>query len=188
MDRTDAKIVSSSQIGDPAAFVELVWRHASAVHGYLCRRTDRQLADDLLGEVFVQAFKSRANYDDRSRDARPWLYGIARNVLRAHWRASARPQPRIEAAISDPWSEVDEQLDAQSRRGELERALAQLTDDEREILLLVAWERLSASEIATALAIPQGTVRSRLHRARAVMRKHVAVPSAILDNRMFWES
>jgi len=188
MDRTDAEIVGSSQIGDPAAFVELVWRYASAVHGYLCRRAGRQSADDLFGEVFVQAFKSRSSYDDALRDARPWLYGIARNVLRAHWRASIRPQPPIEAAISDPWSEVDDQLEAKSRRSELELALARLTDDEREILLLVAWERLSSGEIATALGIPHGTVRSRLHRARSVMRKHVAVPSAALDYRTTWES
>jgi RNA polymerase sigma factor (sigma-70 family) len=188
MASTDAEIVSSSQIGDPAAFVELVWRHTTAIHGYLSRRTGRQSADDLLGEVFLQAFKSRASYDSRWRDARPWLYGIARNVLRAHWRVSTRPQPRVEAAISDPWPEVDEQLDAESQRSELKHALALLRDDEREILLLFAWERLSSGEIATTLGIPDGTVRSRLHRARAHMRKHVSDPSLVPGGRTSWEN
>jgi DNA-directed RNA polymerase specialized sigma24 family protein len=83
MDETDEQVVSWSEAGDPAAFVELVWRHGPAVHAYLARRTGRQDADDLLGEVWLRAFKGRASYDRRCPDARPWLYGIARNVLRA---------------------------------------------------------------------------------------------------------
>ena len=67
-------------------FVELFWQHGAAVHAYLSRRAGRQDADDLLGEVWLQAFRSRERYDRRWPSALPWLYGIARNVLRAHWR------------------------------------------------------------------------------------------------------
>ena len=80
MDETDEQVVGWSEAGEPAAFVELVWRHGPAVHAYLARRTGRQDADDLLGEVWLRAFKGRASYDRRCPDARPWLYGIARNV------------------------------------------------------------------------------------------------------------
>ncbi len=187
MDRTDSEIVSLSIMDEPTAFVDLAWRHATAIHGYLCRRAGRQNADDLLGEVFVQAFRSRAGYQHRSADARPWLYGIARHVLQAYWRTSLRPQAPLEVAASDPWPDVDDQLDAESHRTELERALEFLSHDEREILLLFTWERLTQSEIALELGIPQGTVRSRLHRARAIMREHVAVPSPVVGSRQVKE-
>jgi RNA polymerase sigma-70 factor (ECF subfamily) len=182
MDETDVEIVSWSVIGDSSTFVELTSRHSAAIHRYLSRRAGRAQADDLLGEVWVQAFRSRASYDHSWPDARPWLYGIARNVLRAHWRASARPTPRIPAAVTDPWANVDDQLDAAARHHELEQALESLTEEEREVLLLVAWEQLSQAEIAFMLGIPPGTVRSRLHRARAVMRGELALGDLVAND------
>ena len=83
MEETDAQIVSWSTIGDASAFVELTWRHGVAIHRYLSRRAGGAEADDLLGEVWVQAFRARATDDHAWPDARPWLYGIARNVLLA---------------------------------------------------------------------------------------------------------
>ncbi len=153
MEETDAQIVSWSTIGDSSAFVELTWRHNVAIHQYLSRRAGRAQADDLVGEVWVQAFRARSSYDHAWPDARPWLYGRARNVLRARWRAMARPAPRIPTAVSDPWPELDEQLDAEARRPELKRAFESLTDDEREVLLLLAWEQLSQAEIAFMLGV-----------------------------------
>ena len=84
-----------SRSGDPAAFLELFWDHGPAVHAYLARRTGRQDADELLSDVWLQAFQSRASYDHRVADARPWLYGVARNVLRAHWRRQGRWPARL---------------------------------------------------------------------------------------------
>ena len=181
MDRRDLEIVSLSIMDEPAAFVDLAWRHGSIIHAYLCRRAGRQVADDLFGDVFLEAFRSRSTYDRRWTDARPWLYGIARHVLLSYWRKSPRPAGWLEAAVTDPWPDVDDHLVAESRRPELERALEFLTENEREVLLLFAWERLSQPEIAVVLGLPQGTVRSRLHRARAVMREHVAIPSTIIE-------
>ena len=188
MDETDAQVVSWSMIGDSTAFVELTWRHSAAIHRYLSRRAGRAQADALLGEVWVQAFRSRASYDHAWPDARPWLFGIARNVLRAHWRASALLPPCFLAAVTDPWPKVDDQLDATARRHELELALESLTEAEREVLLLVAWEQLSQAEIAFVLGIPPGTVRSRLHRARAVMRGELAVGNPAADDRLLKEN
>ena len=101
---------------------------------------------------------------------------------------SALPQPRIPAAVTDPWSNVDDQLDAAARRHELERALASLTEEEREVLLLVAWEQLSQAEIAFMLGIPPGTVRSRLHRTRAVMRGELASGDLVTDDSLLKEN
>jgi len=188
MEETDAQIVSWSTIGDSSAFAELTWRHNVAIHQYLSRRAGRAQADDLLGEVWVQAFRARSSYDHAWPDARPWLYGIARNVLRAHWRAMARPAPRIPTAVSDPWPKLDEQLDAEARRPELKRALESLTDDEREVLLLLAWEQLSQAEIAFVLGVPPGTVRSRLHRARTAMRGQLSAEGLLAEDNLLKEN
>ncbi len=170
VDETDAVILGWSAAGDPGAFVELVWRHNAAVHAYLARRAGRQVADDLVAEVWLRAFTSRGTYDRSRSGARPWLYGIAPNVLRAHWRDTAREIPAIPAAVSDPWPEIDERLDADARRGEIETALQILSEGERETLLLVAWERLSSAEVALVLELPSSTVRNRLARARNQLR------------------
>jgi RNA polymerase sigma-70 factor (ECF subfamily) len=67
---------------DRDEFVALFWQHGTAVNAYLSRRAGRQDADDLLGEVWLQAFRSCARFDRRWPSALPWLYGIAHNVLR----------------------------------------------------------------------------------------------------------
>ena len=107
---TDGVLIERSARGRPDAFVEVVQRHEVAVHGYLARRAGRQIADDLLGEVWVRAFSARDRYELARHDARPWLYGIARNVLRTYWRTNQvddRPLP--EGAV-DPWDDVVEQM------------------------------------------------------------------------------
>ena len=91
MEPTDSEAVAESLSGRPEAFAILVRRHGQAVHGYLARRTDRQSVDDLFGEVWLRAFRSRHNFDQQWSNARPWLYGIANNTLR---RALATPPTR----------------------------------------------------------------------------------------------
>jgi RNA polymerase sigma-70 factor (ECF subfamily) len=95
-------------------FLDLFWCHGPAVHAYLARRGGRQAGRDLLGEVWLRAFRGRSGYDaDRFPDPRPWPYGIARNTLHAHWKQ--RPdiaELGLEAAISDAWPDVDSRLEA----------------------------------------------------------------------------
>jgi RNA polymerase sigma-70 factor (ECF subfamily) len=173
-------VVGRSGSEAPDDFLDLFWRHGPAVHAYLARRTNRQVADDLLGEVWLRAFRGRSNYDRRWSDARPWLYGIARNVLRTHWRSRRRSDgDHVEAGTSDPWPDADRRLDAAALEGTLRRMLATLSDEEREVLLLVRWEQLTPAEVAVALAIPQGTARSRLHRALSVLRSEMAPDSTV---------
>jgi RNA polymerase sigma factor (sigma-70 family) len=161
---------------DAAGFMALFWSHGPGVHAYLARRAGRQVADDLFGEVWLRAFRARATYDHRSTDPQPWLYGVARNTLRAHWRLQRRVDPISTVDVPDPWDEIDGRLDASRHADELRRALALLTPDEREVLLLVAWERLTPAEVALTLGIPQGTARSRLHRARHTLQGVVEPP------------
>jgi RNA polymerase sigma factor (sigma-70 family) len=196
---TDGVLIERSARGRPDAFVEVVRRHEVAVHAFLARRAGRQAADDLLGEVWVRAFGGRAGFDPAHSDARPWLYGIARNVLRAHWRGAGSGRSgdrtdrtdragRLAAGASgvadragvvgtvDPWDDVIDRLDsaAAARTREMVGAVRALPPEEREVLLLVAWEQLTPAQAALVLGIPPGTARSRLHRARAALRPVLA--------------
>lgn len=153
-------------------FAVAVRQHSPALHAYLVRRAGKQTADDLLAEIWLRAYRSRHNVDPAWDSPRPWLYGIARNTLRAHWRLHARRDPPGEGS-NDPWDQVDERLDAERLAPHLAWALAQLNPDDREILLLVAWEQLAPAEVAVALEIPQGTARSRLHRARRLLQQYL---------------
>ena len=181
MTESDAEIVRRSTRGDAKAFGELFWRHNGAVHGYMARRTGRDVADDLVAEVWLRAFRSRSKFDLHYPDARPWLYGIARNVLSSHWRQLAKAAPLVPAAISDPWPELEEHLEENEQRVALLKALDMLTNEEREVLLLVAWEQLSPTAIALMLDVPASTVRNRLHRARVCMRSGLEADFKALD-------
>ncbi|MGH9129293.1 MAG: RNA polymerase sigma factor [Acidimicrobiales bacterium] len=167
----DAELIGWSLAGNDDAFVQVVRRHAAAVSAYLVRRAGRAFAEDLLGEVWVAAFGSRSSYDRSFLDARPWLFGIARNALRAHWRhrpdEETEPDPATMAALVDPWIEVDDRIDGAAL---MRRVLARLPAQEREVLLLVVWEQLSIADAGRSLGMPAGTARYRLHHARMALR------------------
>jgi RNA polymerase sigma factor (sigma-70 family) len=168
----DGMLIAQSLRGRPDAFVDVACRHEIAIHGYLARRAGQQAADDLLAEVWLRAFAARGGYDTCYGDARPWLYGIARNVLREHWRTSRLDQPTVaDDTVVDPWDGVDQRLDSAERAKAVARAVRALPVAEREMLLLVAWEQLTPTEAARVLGVPPGTARSRLHRARAAVRQ-----------------
>jgi RNA polymerase sigma factor (sigma-70 family) len=167
---SDGDLIERSVRGRPDAFVEVVRRHEVAIHGFLGRRAGRQVADDLLAEVWVRAFAARTGYDPGYSDARPWLYGIARNVLRSHWRNSSGSYYDATDETVDPWDDVNDRLDSAAGVQALASAVRALPAAEREVLLLVAWEQLTPAEAAKVLGVPQGTARSRLHRARAALR------------------
>ena len=167
----DGVLIERSAHGRPDAFVEVAARHEVAVHGYLARRAGRQAADDLLAEVWLRAFAARGGYDTGYADARPWLYGIARNVLREHRRAGNATAPAaLDDMGVDPWDGINDRLDSAERAKAVATAVRALPAAEREVLLLIAWEQLTPAEAAQALGVPQGTARSRLHRARAALR------------------
>lgn len=144
------------------SFEELFERQFDSVYGYLARRVGPELGRDLASETFTRAFAARKRYDPARGEARAWLFGIANNLLRRHYRDEER---RLRA-----FARVDVATDAASPELTLADALATLAQEERDVLLLFAWADLGYAEIATALGVPIGTVRSRLHRARAHVR------------------
>jgi RNA polymerase sigma-70 factor (ECF subfamily) len=169
---SDAAVIRTS-LADPAAFGAIFDRHASPVHGFLARRVGRDVADGLLGDVFCVAFERRATYRAESDSALPWLYGIAWNLAAKDLRQRGRQHAALGrlGAVPEHEDRIEERLDGAERRRQLRSALAALTTEERETVLLYAWEELSYEEIAVVLEIPVGTVRSRLNRARRRLRE-----------------
>ena len=153
-------------------FERLFEDHFDAIYGYLARRVGPDLARDLAAETFTRGYAARKRFDPGRGEPRPWLFGIAHNLLRRHYRDEERrlqafariDLPRDEAASDEPW---------------VAEALSVLSRDERDALLLFAWADLSYEEIAEALKIPIGTVRSRLNRARTRMRDELTKEGAL---------
>jgi RNA polymerase sigma factor (sigma-70 family) len=165
--------VAQLRLGDLPTWTQLFKTLAPAVHAYLARRVGADLADDLVAETWVRAFQSRSRIDATQGNGRTWLFGIARLVMYESFRG---PMSSVHARADsehDEFDDVDSRLMAQTMTLELRRGLHRLTRDEREVILLASWEQLSPSEIAEVLHIPQGTARSRLHRARTTLRSHL---------------
>lgn len=175
---TDAELIARS-IDDPRAFMPLVERHQRVLFGYLARRVGRDTAEDVTSETFTRAFAQRERYDLERPDARPWLFGIATNLLRnkarsevRQWRAYTRHG--VQDRTHDDHAGMDARIDAKTQTPALAAALAELKPGDREALLLFAWQDMAYEDIATALDIPVGTVRSRLNRARRIVQEHLA--------------
>jgi RNA polymerase sigma-70 factor (ECF subfamily) len=179
---SDAELIGRSLAGDGEAFMEVICRHEGAVGAYLARRAGREAAEDLLGEVWVAAFESRGTYDRSFAEARPWLYGVALNRLRHHWRSRPAedlvPDMTSMASGWDPWPAVDARV---ATRPVLRAALATLRPEEREVLTLVAWEDLTVADAARALGLPAGTARRLLHQARVALRNAPEVAALLTD-------
>jgi len=171
----DAAVIRLSR-QEPERFAVLFRRHAAKIQRYVTRRIGPDAADDVVAEVFLIAFGRRDRYDLDQADARPWLYGIATNLIGRHRRAEVRLYRALARAGIDPVAEaftdeVDARVSAGADRGRLAAGLARLPASHRDALLLVAWGDLSYAEAATALGVPVGTVRSRLNRARRRLRE-----------------
>lgn len=176
--RPDNELIMRSR-SDPAAFAGIFDRHHSQLYRYLRRRVGDGLAADLAAETFVVAFARRAAYRAQMPDARPWLYGIAHNLLRNHLRDERRQLAAYARRGTDPladpdalaaFSTAEARADSAAISAELAQILARMPARDRHVLLLFAWADMSYAEIAQALNIPVGTVRSRLNRTRRQLR------------------
>jgi RNA polymerase sigma-70 factor (ECF subfamily) len=175
---TDADLIAES-LSEAGRFATIYDRHAGTLFRFLVRRVGRDTADELLGETFRIAFERRATFDVERSSARPWLYGIATNLVAKHRRSEMR-RLRATARLageSGSFPEAAEavaaSVDAENAWSGVVAAIAALPDGERDAILLFVWEELSYEEIGAALGVPVGTVRSRLNRARRRLRELV---------------
>jgi RNA polymerase sigma factor (sigma-70 family) len=163
--------------GDADAFGEVFDACARSVYNHAFRLTgDWSAAEDVMAMTFLEAWRGRARLVPDGGSLRPWLLGIATNLARGQRRTARRERSalsRLAAPGESPdfADDVIGRLDDAARLAALHRALASLRRDEFEVLALCVWSGLSYGETAEALAIPVGTVRSRLSRARAKLAR-----------------
>jgi RNA polymerase sigma factor (sigma-70 family) len=174
----DSAIIGRSR-NEPEQFAVLFRRHAEAISRYVTRRLGPQLAEDIVAETFLTAFRERARYDPARTDAMPWLYGIAANLIRRHHRDEVRWLRALARTGCDPIAQsaadlAEDQLTADAVGRAVAAALAALSARHREVVLLVAWAELTYDQAAEALGVPAGTVRSRMNRARHQLRAALA--------------
>ena len=174
----DSQAHSDGRIAGRRAFERCFEDNFYAVHRFIARRVGTALADDLAAETFATAYRKRRDFDPERGSLRSWLFGIAANLLRNHWRAEQH-QLELDAHLAvdvelreDP-SMSDDRLSASLAAPRIAAALAELVAEQREVLLLYVWAELSPREIAAAVGIPMATVRSRLWRARAALRERL---------------
>ncbi|WP_433146174.1 RNA polymerase sigma factor [Actinomadura nitritigenes] len=157
---------------DPERFTDVHDRYFRDVYRYVAGRLDAQTAEDIAAETFCLAFGKRDRFDPRRGSLRAWLFGIATNLVAQHRRKEARRYRALARSAGDAPTvgshedRVVTETAASRMRPQLAKALASLSPGERDVVLLVALAELSYDEVADALGIPQGTVGSRLSRAR----------------------
>jgi RNA polymerase sigma factor (sigma-70 family) len=174
----DGAIIGRSR-NEPEQFAVLFRRHAVAISRYATRRLGPQLAEDIVAETFLTAFRERSRYDPARTDAMPWLHGIAANLIRRHHRNEVRWLRALARTGCDPIAQspadlAEDRLTADTVGRAVAAALAALSARHREVVLLVAWAELTYDQAAEALGVPAGTVRSRMNRARQQLRRSLA--------------
>ncbi|MFI6506672.1 RNA polymerase sigma factor [Streptosporangium sp. NPDC050855] len=165
-----------ASVVDAERFGAVFDAHYEEIRRYIGRRLDLDVAEDLAAETFLVAFRGRDRFDAARGAVRPWLYGIATNLIGRHRRAEVRRYRAMARAGPAPDDEGHDQrvvdsVAAEVTVGRLSKALARLSKGERDVVLLVAYGELTYDEVAEALGIAYGTVASRLSRARTKLHR-----------------
>ncbi len=168
----DGAIIAAAR-RDPARFAEIFDRHWPRVHRYCVSRAGAA-GEDIAAETFRVALDARARFDRSRDDAGPWLLGIATNLLRHSRRSEGRrTQALLRLHIGDEADYVDgalDRLEAEAIGARVAQAVGQLPPAFRDALFLHVWADLSYDQVAEATQVSVGTVRSRIHRAKAQLR------------------
>ncbi|MDP9864269.1 MULTISPECIES: RNA polymerase sigma factor [Streptosporangium] len=156
---------------DPELFTAVYDRYFRDIYLYAAGRLDVQVGEDIAAETFCVAFRDRERFDPGRGGLRPWLFGIATNLMARHRRKEARHYRALARAGDEPVADSHENrvlnsVAAERMKPQLAKALAALNRGERDVVTLVSLGQLSHQEVAEALGVSYGTVGSRLSRAR----------------------
>lgn len=175
--RCDQELWEAAVIGEADAFGELFERHHGLIYNFCFRRTGSwSTAEDLMAVVFLEAWRTRRGMQLHDGSLLPWLYAIATNVTRHQHRSTGRHQAALARVASrvtnipDHADEIIDRIGDEQRMRQVLGAFTQLPQRERDVLELAAFASLDYAQIAAALGIPVGTVRSRLSRGRSRLR------------------
>jgi RNA polymerase sigma-70 factor (ECF subfamily) len=172
--RREQELVRRARSKDSAAFAELYDLHYRRVYTYIYYRVSSQeLAEDLAADVFVRGWQAIGSFDYRGVPVAAWLLRIARNRVIDHFRrASKRETVELEDHhvdfSADPVSEVDNHL----LQDDLVRLMGNLTDEQRDVIILKFFEGMSNAEVSGVMGKPEGAVKSLQHRGLAALRRH----------------
>lgn len=165
------ELAARAASGDRAAFERIYNLLVDDLYSYVrgqCR--NETVAEDIVANVFLKAWRSAKGYRPQSHTFRRWIFTIARNEVRDHWRASQRTLPMVEFDISDE-RHTEVEADPVEVRRLVQQALSTLTDEQRQVVVLRYFSNKSHEEIATILGKREGAVRAQLMRALRQMRK-----------------
>lgn len=173
--RREQELVRRARGKDSAAFAELYDLHYRRVYTYIYYRVSSQeLAEDLAADVFVRGWQAIGSFDYRGVPVAAWLLRIARNRVIDHFRRSGKRET-VELEDhhvdlkADPVSEVDNRL----LQDDLVRLMRNLTDEQRDVIILKFFEGMSNTEVSSVMGKPEGAVKSLQHRGLAALRRRL---------------
>ena len=166
---SDEALMRRVQSGETPAFTELFTRYRSRLYGFLVRRVGDSAADDLFQETWLRVVRARERFDPGRRFS-TWLFQIANNLCRDSGRRRAARGRAEDAMREMGCSDPRLRTPALDLRLDVQRRIAELPGRLQEVLLLRYFEQMTETEIAEAVGIPAGTVKSRLHAAIHTLR------------------
>jgi RNA polymerase sigma-70 factor (ECF subfamily) len=171
---TDEQLMARAKAGNDAAFEELYHRYARRLKGFFFLQLggDEELAADATHDVFLRAYEARNRYQE-GKSVSTWLFTIAYNICRNHYRSNAYETQLSATLDAEPISEeqIEVQLDAAALDDALAQVLSELPPPLHQLFSLHYQEELTIPQVAEIVGIPEGTVKSRLHKTMNIIRK-----------------
>jgi len=172
--QTDEQLMVRAATGSDTAFEELYRRYARRLKGFFFLQLggDEELAADATHDVFLRAYEARDRYQE-GRKVDTWLFTIAYNICRNHYRSNAYEAQLLATLDAEPLA--DQQIEVQLDQTALDEALTQVLDELpaplHQIFSLHYQEELTIPQIAEIVGVPEGTIKSRLHKTMNIIRK-----------------
>ena len=172
--QTDEQLMARAKAGSDTAFEELYRRYARRVKGFFFMQLggDEELAADATHDVFLRAYEARSRYQE-GRKVDTWLFTIAYNICKNHYRSNAYEAQLLASLDAEPVSsqQIEVELDAAALDQALEQVLTELPAPLHQIFSLHYQEELTIPQVAEIVGVPEGTVKSRLHKTMNIIRK-----------------
>lgn len=172
--QTDEQLMARAAAGSDTAFEELYRRYARRLKGFFFMQLggDEELAADATHDVFLRAYEARSRYREGS-NVSTWLFTIAYNICKNHYRSNAYEAEMLASLDAEPVSDqqIEVEMDSATLDAALEQVLAELPAPLHQLFSLHYQEELTIPQVAEIVGIPEGTVKSRLHKTMNIIRK-----------------